>query len=203
MNSGSLTSKASRLFKGTLRKDPFTPHGQPGQPGGNRFFQNVMREFNFRVEDQPFKCIDMRQGAIRLSAEAQNFEAFISPYTLAVRRQGGTGCRHLQLVNLKLWTPTGKILLLHGEIAKEQLMPKNFVFYNPEEHQRIYRMLEEKQPAAVISATTRNPELVGAVYPFPMFEDGDFDIPSAYMTDVEGERLAIFRRKTSFTENGR
>ncbi len=52
--------------------------------------------------------------------------------------------------------------------------------------------MEEKQPAAIISATTRNPELAGAVYPFPMFEDGDFDIPSAYMTDVKGEKLASF-----------
>lgn len=91
---------------------------------------------------------------------------------------------------------TDKILLLHGEIAKEQLMPKNFVFYNPEEHQRIYRLLEEKHPAAIISATTRNPDAVGAIFPFPMIEDGDFDIPSAYMPDSEGGRLAEHAGKT-------
>ena len=107
------------------------------------------------------------------------------------------------LMNLKMVDATGKILLLRGEIAKEQIMPKNFVFYNPEEHQRIYRLLEEKQPAAIISATTRNPELAGAVYPFPMFEDGDFDIPSAYMTDVEGEKLASFAGRQVSLENGR
>jgi aminopeptidase YwaD len=28
------------------------------------------------------------------------------------------------------------------------------------------------------------------VYPFPLIEDGDFDIPSVYMTDREGDRLA-------------
>jgi aminopeptidase YwaD len=69
-------------------------------------------------------------------------------------------------------------------------MPKNFPFYNPDEHQRIIRLLETKEPVAVISATGRNPELAGAVYPFPLIEDGDFDIPSAYMTEEEGARLA-------------
>lgn len=34
--------------------------------------------------------------------------------------------------------------------------------------------------------------MMGALYPFPLFEDGDFDIPSVYMTDVEGERLAAY-----------
>jgi aminopeptidase YwaD len=84
----------------------------------------------------------------------------------------------------------GHVLLLHGALAQEQLMPKNFTFYNPDHHQRIVALLEEKAPAAIIAATGRNPELAGAVYPFPLLEDGDFDIPSVYMTDVEGERLA-------------
>jgi aminopeptidase YwaD len=32
--------------------------------------------------------------------------------------------------------------------------------------------------------------MVGAAYPFPMFEDGDFDIPSVYLSDIDGEKLA-------------
>jgi aminopeptidase YwaD len=32
--------------------------------------------------------------------------------------------------------------------------------------------------------------MAGAVYPFPLIEDGDFDIPSVYMTEEEGNRLA-------------
>ena len=84
----------------------------------------------------------------------------------------------------------GAIVLLRGEIAKEQLMPKNFPFYNPDEHRRIISLLEAKAPRAIIAATTRNPELAGAVYPFPLIEDGDFDIPSVYMTEDEGQRLA-------------
>jgi aminopeptidase YwaD len=71
-------------------------------------------------------------------------------------------------------------------------MPKHFPFYNPDEHQRIIRALESKQPLAIIAATSRNPELAGALYPFPWIEDGDFDIPSVYMTDQEGTWLAAY-----------
>jgi aminopeptidase YwaD len=83
----------------------------------------------------------------------------------------------------------GKILLLYGEITQEQLMPKNFTFYNPEHHQKMVALLEAKNPAAILTATGRNPELAGGMYPFPMLEDGDFDIPSVYMKDVDGEQL--------------
>src|SRR4030042_1464267 len=85
---------------------------------------------------------------------------------------------------------TGRIVLLRGEIAREQLMPKNFPFYHPPAHQRIYALLEARAPTAIVASTTRNPELAGALYPFPLIEDGDFDIPSVFMTDVEGGRLA-------------
>jgi aminopeptidase YwaD len=85
---------------------------------------------------------------------------------------------------------TNNILLLHGEIAKEQLMPKNFTFYNPDRHQQIISLLERNKPLAIISATSRDPELAGGIYPFPLIEDGDFDIPSVYMTEEVGKSLA-------------
>lgn len=57
--------------------------------------------------------------------------------------------------------------------VEEELMPKKSPFYNPEEHRRIYGLLEENRPAAVITATRKNPETVGAVDPFPMIADGE------------------------------
>ena len=66
---------------------------------------------------------------------------------------------------------------------------ERFPFYNPDSHRHLVRMVEEKAPAAVIAATGRNPELAGAWYPFPLFEDGDFDIPNAYIKDVDGAAI--------------
>jgi aminopeptidase YwaD len=68
-------------------------------------------------------------------------------------------------------------------------MPKNFTFYNPDEHRHLIRTLEQVRPAVIITAAVRNPEMIGAVYPYPMFEDGDFDLPSVFMTEAEGLRL--------------
>ncbi|MFN2189962.1 MAG: M28 family metallopeptidase, partial [Candidatus Promineifilaceae bacterium] len=42
---------------------------------------------------------------------------------------------------------------------------------------------------AIITATKRNPEMVGALYPFPLILDGDFNIPVAYCTDVVGDDI--------------
>jgi aminopeptidase YwaD len=95
------------------------------------------------------------------------------------------------ITELENYQCADKILLMRGEICAEQLMPKNFVFYNPDHHKRIYALLEEKQPAGIIAATERKPELVGALYPFPLIEDGDFDIPSVFCTDIVGKEIAV------------
>ena len=84
----------------------------------------------------------------------------------------------------------GEILLMRERICAEQLMPKNFIFYNPEYHQTIYALLEEKKPAGIVTATSKNPDLVGALYPFPLILDGDFDIPNVYCTDIIGEEIS-------------
>jgi len=81
---------------------------------------------------------------------------------------------------------------MKGEICSEQLMPKNFVFYNPDEHKKIINLFEEKKPAAIITATSKNPEMVGALYPFPLIVDGDFNIPSVYCTDHTGEEISAY-----------
>lgn len=168
--------------------------GSQGNRDATAFFKERVESFGFQTETQPFNCIDMRQGGIQLTANKHEFKAFISPYTISysctAELVSASTVNELESITAK-----GKIILLYNKITKEQLMPKNFVFYNPEEHQHIYRLLEKKQPAAVIAATSKNPDAVGAIYPFPMIEDGDFDIPSAYMTEKEGEKLLAFSGK--------
>jgi aminopeptidase YwaD len=204
-----------RKTKGYLNKlcveIPTRRVGSRGNRDATAFFKESVEDFGFQTEVQPFNCIDMRQGDIQLRTDGHEFDAFISPYTLncnctaelvsaSTVNELDCNCT-AELVSastvneLESTQAKEKIVLLYGEIAKEQLMPKNFVFYNPEEHQHIYRLLEEKRPDAVITATTKNPDAAGAIYPFPMIEDGDFDIPSAYMTEKEGKKLLVFSGK--------
>jgi aminopeptidase YwaD len=195
MANGDLAARASDYLRKLSVEIPTRTVGSAGNRAATDFFAETMAGLGWEIERQDFECIDWREAGAVLSASGAEFDVLVSPYSL-----GGSIAARLAVVStadmLESTDVESCVLLLHGEIAAEQLMPKNFPFYNPDEHRRIVGLLEAKCPAAIISATTRNPEMAGAVYPFPLIEDGDFDIPSAYMTAEEGERLASHAGET-------
>jgi len=163
--------------------------GSAGNRAATDFFARSVASFGFQTESQRFDCIDWTSEGARLAVDGDLFRAFVGPYSLGGQVRAPLVVAST-LQELEATEAEGKIILLCGDLAKEQLMPKNFPFYNPDEHKRIISLLETKQPAAIVAATTRDPGMAGALYPFPLIEDGDFDVPSVYMTDVEGSRLA-------------
>ena len=162
--------------------------GSDGNRQATRFVEKTLAAFGWKTQSPGFDVIDWHDGGATLTAGDKNFNAKPSPYSLGCKIKAPLVCAS-SIDELLRSDVEGKLLLLHGEIAKEQIMPKKFVFYNPEEHQHIVSLLESKLPAALITATGRNSALAGGAYPFPMFEDGDFDIPSVYMTEGEGREL--------------
>ena len=189
MTNGTLSAKAARYLHTLCVEIPSRRVGSPGNRQATDLFASVMSSFGFEVQSPPFDCMDWHQEGVGLMVGAVPFQAFASPYSL--------GCRVYAplvvvstLAELEAAELEGTVVLLRGELTQGQLMPKNFTFYNPDEHKHIYALLEAKQPLAIIAATSRDPEMVGGQYPFPLFEDGDFDIPSVYMTDIEGNRVA-------------
>jgi aminopeptidase YwaD len=169
--------------------------GSAGNRAATAFFGEVARTNGFEVETPEFRCIDWIDEGADLTAGGETFEVHASPYSLGVRAEAPLVAA-ATLDALARVDAAGRVLLVRGEITREQLMPLNFPFYNPEEHRRILALLQAAQPLAVAAATSRNPELAGAVYPFPLIEDGDFDIPSIYMTEEEGARLAAHAGRT-------
>lgn len=163
--------------------------GSAGNRAATDYVAAQLVASGWAVECPSFACMDWHSDGATLRVDGLPFAALVSPYSL-----GGRAHAPLVVVStvaeLVSCTATGAVLLLRGEIAREQLMPKHFAFYNPDEHRQIIALLEAKRPAAIIAATARNPEAAGALSPFPLIEDGDFDIPSVYMTEEEGERLA-------------
>lgn len=162
--------------------------GSAGNRKSTDFVASLLQAWGFQVEQPEFHCMDWQGGGAQLEVGEESFTVQPSPYSL--------GCSLdtplvvvKTLRELEASDAEGRILMVLGDLAKEQLMPKNFTFFNPEEHQRIVALLEAKQPAAIVTATSRNPSLAGGLYPFPLIEDGDFDIPSVYMTETEGLRL--------------
>ena len=189
MNQSDYVRKAEAYLATLCSVKPNRRVGSPGNRAATDFFARTIQPWGYLIDATPFPCLDFESGGASLSHQDESFEAQVSPYSL--------GCyvkARLAVVStveeLAACACSGTILLMKGPICSEQLMPKNFVFYNPEHHQRIYALLEEKRPAAIITATGKNPDLVGAMYPFPLIEDGDFDIPSVYCTDVVGERIS-------------
>lgn len=177
--------------------------GSAGNQQATAFFASAAAACGFAVDQPEFDCMDWAEDGVDLAVDGAAFDALASPYSLGcdVHAPLAVACTVEELAQADV---AGQVLLLHGALAQEQLMPKNFTFYNPDHHQRIVALLEQKAPAAIIAATGRNPELAGAVYPFPLIEDGDFDIPSVYMTDVEGERLAALAgREVSLVSRAR
>ncbi len=163
--------------------------GSPGNRAATKFLEQTIEPWVHTIDASPFPCLDFHDSGSSLTLRDESFEVHVSPYSV--------GCdvtAELATVStveeLEECVCESKILLMKGALCVEQLMPKNFVFYNPDHHKRVYALLEEKQPAAIITATGKNPDMVGALYPFPVIEDGDFDIPSVYCTDTVGERIA-------------
>jgi aminopeptidase YwaD len=189
MTSTQLSEKAAAHLRRLCLDIPTRRVGSNGNRMATEYFAGIVASFGFQTECPEFDCIDWTQDGAHLTVSGEPFRAFCSPYSLGCQVVAPLAMAST-VEELAAIDASDKILLLRGDLAKEQLMPKSFPFYNPDHHKTIVGLLETKEPRAIIAATSRNPELAGGVYPFPLIEDGDFDIPSVYMTEEEGIRLA-------------
>jgi aminopeptidase YwaD len=188
-----MSSRTSIETAAALRKlsleIPNRSVGRPGNRAATAYFEAMVASCGFTTESPAFDCLDWIQDGAALSVDGFAYEALVSPFSPGCQVQARLAVVST-IEELQAVAAQGQVLLMRGALTKEQLMPKNFPFYNPDEHRRIIALLEAAQPAAIVAATARNPEMAGAIYPFPLIEDGDFEIPSVYMTQEEGDRLA-------------
>lgn len=184
-----LTENAKEYLDGLCNQIPNRRVGSEGNRLATAFFAETIKSFGFDVTCPEFECMDWHNEGATISTDGQSYNAQVSPYSLGayVKAPLVTACSVTDLEALDI---SNKLLLMRGDLTKEQFLPKNFPFFQVEEQQRIIRSLETKRPLAIITATTCNPEMAGALYPFPVFEDGDFDIPSVFITEEQGARLA-------------
>jgi aminopeptidase YwaD len=162
--------------------------GGEGNLAATLYFAQEMRALGYAVIVRDLPCLEWWHEGASLAVGDLRPQVLPGPYSLAcvvtAPLVAASTIEELEGANA-----TGAILLLHGELAQGMYMPRNYRFYNPESHKRVYRALDALMPDAVLGATSYNPEMVGAQYPFPLFADGDLDIPNAYLRDVDGEDL--------------
>ncbi|MDP2299729.1 MAG: M28 family peptidase [Actinomycetota bacterium] len=165
--------------------------GGPGNDAANEMVATRLAGLGFDVRRTGFDCLEWEHGEAFVEVGGERFDLHVGPYSPPCVTHA-TLIEVRDIEHLEKSVIAGAVVLLTNEIAAHQVMPKNFPFYNPEEHRRIVAALEHFGPAAVIAATGRDPEMVGGQYPFPLFEDGDLDIPNAYMTAEDGKALRKF-----------
>jgi len=191
MNNEIYSRKSREYLELLCSKIPTRLVGKEGNRMATRFFAEQMKVFGFQMDMPEFDCMDWTGNGARLTISDKMLEIQPNTFTSGCQTRGEL-CPIRSVDELKTKTIKDKILILMDEIAVEQLMPKNFIFYNPDRHKEIIALLEAGQPKAIIGATGSNPMLAGGVYPFPLIEDGDFDIPNAMMKDIEGESVAKY-----------
>ena len=200
MNKKTLTDKAQTYLQVLCSEIPSRRVGSEGNRQATDYAKKILEEYRWQTEETELSVMDWITAGATLNCGEQMFEVFSSHYSLGCSVQGELMAidtvSKLEKAEIK-----DKIVLLYGKIASEQIAPKNFPFWNPEEHQHIIAILEHKMPKALLCATERNSATAGGVYPFPLFEDGDFDIPSVYMKDTEGEKLLTCIGKTVTLES--
>jgi aminopeptidase YwaD len=170
------------------------PNRHPGSAGNKmatEYFRKTVEQCGFQTECDWFDCIDWQGGEVMLESAGESFTAFPGPYSLPCDTEAEL-VEISTLAELNEKEFRGKVLLVRGELAKEQLVPIGYPFYSREDHALIIEIIQEKSPSAIIAATDLNPCATAALSPFPLFEDAAFNIPSAYMSAEEGTRLSAF-----------
>lgn len=159
------------------------------------YAKNVLEKIGWQTESTELSVIDWKTEGAALTCGGKSFEVFSSHYSLGCSVQGELVAINT-IAQLEQADIKDKIVFLYGEIASQQIAPKKFPFWNPAEHQHIISLLERGNPKALVCSTERNSATAGGVYPFPLFEDGDFDIPSVYMKDTEVAKLLACAGRT-------
>ena len=161
------------------------PTGSVNNLKAQEYIGRIFERQGYQVEYQEFDCMDWRAGSISLRAGDQSLPAYISPYSLPC----DVSAQYELISSVDQLDSAGemldKVAILHGELTREALMPKNFRFWNPEAHQRIIRLLEQKRPRAVITISKET----RPAQPLPIIEDGDFHIPCAMLTEQAAQPL--------------
>lgn len=159
------------------------PVGSEKNNDAAEYIENVFKKAGMEIEIQEFAVpdweteeaylilngerIDVRSNTFSSSCEV---EAEIFSFCTVEELERASGLE-------------GKIAFLYGELSKENYVAKGFTMYNPEHHQKVIRLLEQKNPAAVITVRLEKQS------DSPIFNDWDFKLPSVTVKPEAGLRL--------------
>ncbi|SDG51585.1 Peptidase family M28 [Fontibacillus panacisegetis] len=137
--------------------------------------EKYLYDLGYSIHSLPFDCMVWNSGASAIKIDNQSIAIEPSPFSEPFNGSGKLNIvktlEQLENINCK-----DAILVLAEDMTRTPLQPKNYPFYYPDEHKKIISLLEKKQPKAIIAVTGKNS--LNGQNPFPLFEDGNFLIPS-------------------------
>lgn len=156
--------------------------GSPNNREATRYVESVLVDLGLPVEHQRFDCLDWTGGNATVEVESHTIDAVASNWSVGCDIEAPlvvvSSLQQLEQTDL-----TGVVGLLHGEVTAEPLMPKNFPFYNPQDHQATVRAIETAAPVALITSSSSTNSVISVI------EDGDIDIPVAAISQDDATRL--------------
>lgn len=165
-----------------------------GTPENTKILKILEKHFSdsgFETLFLPFECTVWKNEESVLKIGEKEFQISSSPFSEPFEGNGKIETVS-SLEELRKRDVKDTLLIVSGELAKEPLQPKDYPFYFPEEHKNIISLLEQKKPQAILAAAKKH--MMCGLDPFPLFEDGNFMIPSAYLSDralPEIEKAAV------------
>lgn len=170
------------------------PVGTPSNQEISTYIQAYLENVGFRVKNVPFDCTVWETQESFLTISGKRIRVEVSPYSEPFLGR----CEAIvvsTLDELKNTTCENKLLFLTEELAAEQLQPKNYPFYYPEEHKEIIECVETKKPCAIIAVTGKT--CMSGLEPFPLVEDGNFHIP---IGSIDRENFSEMKEEVKMKE---
>ena len=164
------------------------PPGSPTNRQATAYVREVLSGCDLEVSEAPFTTRWWEPGAGWLQHGTERIEVAPNPYSPAgdVRGEAVLVGRIEELEALSR-SPgaagtgqTPQLVVLEGELAREQLMPAVFPFLDLPEHERIRTALQRLSPAAVVAVSDHWE---------PILEDPDLPFPSTTISTAQGHRL--------------
>ena len=145
------------------------------------YISEVFRQNGLSIEMQEISCPEWTEEHTFLELNGESLEASANTFSPSCDISAATVpvCTPAEL---ELASITGKIPVFYGDMAQGELATKGGIYVS-ERDRRILQLLEERQPAGVI---TINPTLHAR---WRLIEDFDLDIPSVTVSAHSGLKL--------------
>ncbi|MGR3765480.1 DUF4910 domain-containing protein [Rossellomorea sp. NS-SX7] len=156
------------------------PVGSAENAAAADYIKKVFNDMGAYVEEQEFEVPSWESTEAFLEINNERLEVTANTFTVPCEASGElvSFCTLDELESAP--DLNGKIALLYGELSKENYVPKGFTIYNPEHHKKALRLLESKNPSAIITIRMQKGS------PSPLISDWDFNIPSVTVTPETG-----------------